>query len=274
MSKKESHRKAIPKKVRFEVLKRDSFKCQYCGASAPDVLLQIDHIEPVSKGGDNDITNLVTSCVTCNAGKSNRQLDDNSALTKQRAQLEELQERREQLEMLMAWKKGLKDLKEDTLGEVCSYWQDLAPGYLVNDNGRRSLSKWLRQFSLEEIIHAMDIAEEQYLKFKEDHTVTSDSWKKAFSKLPGICRVERESKEIPGIKDLYYIRGIARNTCRYYFDNAKALELLKIAMSWDVPMSELRDIASRSTSWTQFQNSIYEAIDYQKQEGDLSEDID
>ena len=74
------------------------------------------------------------------------------------------------------------------------------------------------------------------------------------------------------LKDLYYIRGIVRNTCRYYFDNAKALELLKIARSWGVPMSELRDIASRATSWTKFRNRIHKAIEYQQQEEDSLED--
>ena len=60
-------RKAIPKSVRFEVFKRDKFTCQYCGASAPDVILEIDHIRPVSKGGTNDILNLVTACRDCNS---------------------------------------------------------------------------------------------------------------------------------------------------------------------------------------------------------------
>ena len=272
MGKAKSHRKSIPKRVRFEVFKRDSFKCHYCGATAPDVLLQIDHIEPVSKGGDNDIMNLITACATCNAGKSDKTLDDKSALIKQRAQLEDLQERREQLEMLMAWKKGFKDLKEDTICEVCSYWHDLAPGFEVNDNGKRNLGKWFRKFSIEEVIHAMDISAEQYLRFEEDDTVTSESWENAFSKIPGICRVERESQEDPDIKELYYIRGIARNTCQHYFDNAKALEILKIARSWDVPMSELRDIASRATSWTKFQNQINEAVGYKQQEEDSLED--
>lgn len=266
MGKAKSQRKVIPKSVRFEVFKRDSFKCHYCGASAPEVLLQIDHIEPVSKGGDDDITNLVTSCAACNAGKSNKTLDDKSALAKQRVQLEELQERREQLEMLMAWKKGLKEIREDTLGKVCSYWDELAPGFEVNDNGKRNLSKWIRKFSIEEIINAMDIAAEQYLRFKKDSTVTDESWEEAFSKIPGICRVERESQEDPDIKELYYIRGIARNTCRNYFDKSEALELLKIARSWNVPMSELRDIASRVTSWTQFQSQINKAIDHKQQE--------
>ena len=42
-------RKAISKKLRFEVFKRDSFTCQYCGKSAPDVILHVDHILPVKK---------------------------------------------------------------------------------------------------------------------------------------------------------------------------------------------------------------------------------
>lgn len=60
-----TRRKGISKKLRFEVFKRDSFKCQYCGESAPDVLLEVDHIKPVASGGDNEITNLITVCKDC-----------------------------------------------------------------------------------------------------------------------------------------------------------------------------------------------------------------
>ncbi len=65
----EHKRKAIPKSVRFEVFKRDNFTCQYCGRKAPDVVLEVDHINPVANGGENDILNLVTSCRDCNSGK-------------------------------------------------------------------------------------------------------------------------------------------------------------------------------------------------------------
>ena len=51
---------AIGKKTRFEVFKRDKFTCQYCGQSAPDVLLEVDHIKPRSKGGPDDIVNYDT----------------------------------------------------------------------------------------------------------------------------------------------------------------------------------------------------------------------
>jgi len=49
-------RKALSKKVRFEVFKRDSFTFQYCGKSAPAMILEVDHLKPVSKDGDNDWT--------------------------------------------------------------------------------------------------------------------------------------------------------------------------------------------------------------------------
>ncbi|MDW5300143.1 MAG: HNH endonuclease [Sedimentibacter sp.] len=60
-------------KLRFDVFKRDNFKCCICGASpAKDqsVELHIDHIIPWSKGGETEINNLQTLCSRCNLGKS------------------------------------------------------------------------------------------------------------------------------------------------------------------------------------------------------------
>lgn len=67
-------RRAISPSLRFAVFSRDRFTCQYCGASAPGVTLHIDHIHPVSGGGDNSPRNLATSCRDCNAGKGARRL--------------------------------------------------------------------------------------------------------------------------------------------------------------------------------------------------------
>ena len=59
----------VSNELRFKVLCRDNFTCQYCGRKAPDVELEVDHIYPVSKGGKAREDNLVTSCVSCNSGK-------------------------------------------------------------------------------------------------------------------------------------------------------------------------------------------------------------
>lgn len=60
-------------KLRFEILQRDNFTCQYCGRSPrfnKDVVLEMDHKYPASKGGEWSKENIVTSCRDCNGGKS------------------------------------------------------------------------------------------------------------------------------------------------------------------------------------------------------------
>ena len=64
------------KRLRFEVFKRDGFACQYCGAQPPDVVLVLDHVQPVAKGGNNSELNLITACETCNQGKAAKVLGD------------------------------------------------------------------------------------------------------------------------------------------------------------------------------------------------------
>lgn len=60
---------AVNRRVRFLVFERDSYTCQYCGRQAPDVVLHVDHRHPVSRGGTDDMANLVTACKDCNSGK-------------------------------------------------------------------------------------------------------------------------------------------------------------------------------------------------------------
>ena len=57
---------------RYVILERDKFTCQYCGRKAPNVALEVDHIIPVSKGGSDESTNLITACFECNTQKRNK----------------------------------------------------------------------------------------------------------------------------------------------------------------------------------------------------------
>ena len=66
---------AVSKRLRYEILRRDSHTCRYCGASAPDVPLRVDHVTPVALGGGDTPDNLVTSCEPCNSGKSSATVD-------------------------------------------------------------------------------------------------------------------------------------------------------------------------------------------------------
>lgn len=69
-------RRPLGNTVRFEIFKRDNFTCQYCGATPPDAVLEVDHVTPVSKGGSNEVSNLVTACFECNRGKRDKTLGE------------------------------------------------------------------------------------------------------------------------------------------------------------------------------------------------------
>lgn len=56
--------------LRWAVLERDNFTCQYCGQHAPNVSLGIDYVTSVADGGEDSMENLKTSCYACNRGKS------------------------------------------------------------------------------------------------------------------------------------------------------------------------------------------------------------
>lgn len=261
-------REPLSKMLRFEVFKRDCFKCQYCGAEAPGVVLHVDHIEPVAKGGTNEITNLITACEPCNNGKSDRLLSDNAAVEKARTQLEELQERREQLEMMMEWRKGMRTITDDAVAGLVSYWEHYTPGVSVNATGRNKLAKLAEKFSIDEICAAMDVAARSTLTFNDKGVPTFDSAEEAFVKIAGICRVNRASATDPDLKQLYYIRGILRNRIPGYFNPPKAMEYLKNARSFGVTMEELQQIAITVRNWSQFRAAVAKAMEWMDIERD------
>lgn len=60
-------------RLKFLVMRRDAFKCKYCGrspATHAGVVLHVDHVVPWSEGGATTASNLQTLCHRCNLGKS------------------------------------------------------------------------------------------------------------------------------------------------------------------------------------------------------------
>jgi 5-methylcytosine-specific restriction endonuclease McrA len=55
---------------RKNILRRDSYKCGYCGRS--DLPLTIDHILPKAKGGNDSWENLIAACTLCNNRKGDK----------------------------------------------------------------------------------------------------------------------------------------------------------------------------------------------------------
>jgi hypothetical protein len=61
---------------REKVFERDGFQCHYCKKQLTRFTATLDHIQPVSRGGDNSLGNLVTACIHCNSRRGNRPVMD------------------------------------------------------------------------------------------------------------------------------------------------------------------------------------------------------
>lgn len=247
---------ALSKKTRFEVFKRDKFTCQYCGKAAPDVVLHADHIHPASRDGSDDLLNLVTSCKECNLGKGARLLSDDTVVKKRKTQLDELQERREQLEMLMEWHKSLIDLGEQTVEELADFWDTIVPGYHLSKTGLRSLGKWVRKYSVNELIDSMQTSVSQYLKYGEgEDKPTPESVEKAWQYVPKICKSKRRMEDKPYLRELYYIRGILRNRLDYVHE-WKSVKIMERAVLAGIPTEQIKEFAIEVSNWSSFRDTL------------------
>ncbi|WP_407485010.1 HNH endonuclease [Elizabethkingia miricola] len=255
-------REAIGKKLRFEVFKRDKFTCQYCGEKAPEVVLNVDHINPVANGGTNEILNLITSCFSCNSGKSDRILSDSSVVEKQRKQLELLEERREQIELMLEWKKSLSNFDNDVVDMIVDYINSKIQPLSLNENGIASVTKWLKKFEVEKILDAVDISAKQYLRY-ENGEIEKESAELFLKKIGGVIVVQNMT---PVKQKLAYIKGIARNRFSYWDDRKGSIILsnyvteLEKHFNEDQLLEDLENEVSRITktseSWSEWRGII------------------
>lgn len=61
-----------PPMTRYNIMLRDTFKCQYCGEIHSPRELTLDHVMPRCKGGLSEWENLVAACFDCNVEKGDK----------------------------------------------------------------------------------------------------------------------------------------------------------------------------------------------------------
>jgi hypothetical protein len=244
-------RKSISKKLRFEVFKRDNFQCQYCGRKAPDVILEVDHIEPVKGGGGNDMLNLITSCEDCNAGKGARKLTDSQMIDQQRKQLEELNARREQMRMMLQWKKELLALEDEQIDEIEKLI--LIPyNRSLTEHGKGDMRRAIKKFGFSEVWEAAIISHGAYYKDGDDSCHT-----KILHYIPGICANRQKNAADPTHGKKSYLLGILKNRFRltdYGIKNVRARVYgMKLSLEY---VEELTELAKAVDSIWEFDNYL------------------
>jgi hypothetical protein len=131
---------SLSKRTRFKVFDRDDYKCRYCGKTPEDgITLEVDHIHPTSKGGTNELHNLVTSCFDCNRGKSDLPVAGNheEPASVRMKRLQEVSEsKRLAAELKMAERQRAKE-EQDWVDVICrEFGTDSCPKRLAADGWR------------------------------------------------------------------------------------------------------------------------------------------
>ena len=149
-------RKALTKARRFEIFKRDGFICQYCGAHPPHVVLEVDHIQPVSSGGSNDPDNLITACFDCNRGKSDGSLCDvPQSLQDKAAEVLEREAQIKGYQSVIAQKKQRIEEEGERVREV---YERFNPGYTLNEKSMVTVRMFVDRLGVHQVCDAMEIA--------------------------------------------------------------------------------------------------------------------
>jgi hypothetical protein len=148
-----SKRKSTGKRQRFEIFKRDGFKCVYCGSSPVQKVLRVDHVVPVAAGGGNGPDNLVTSCFDCNAGKAAIPLDEKKL--KIGFVRDEDREHAEQIKEYLALQRDIHGAKQDAANQLGQVWeQRLGP---LSQNMASRFPGLMKDWPLEKLVEAIDI---------------------------------------------------------------------------------------------------------------------
>jgi hypothetical protein len=143
-------RQALSVRTRFEIFKRDGFRCIYCGATPLNSTLQVDHVVAVANGGGNDPANLVTSCGACNSGKSAVPLE-----TRRYTAGPEDREHLEQMQAFLAYQREMAEVRKRATDELAAYWEDRV-GPMSQDMHRR-LEGIMREWPHDRLIEAINI---------------------------------------------------------------------------------------------------------------------
>lgn len=154
-------RRPLSKRVRFEIFKRDGFRCLYCGATPLQSALHVDHVQPVADGGSDDPSNLVTSCDACNLGKGAVRLNDRAFVPAIASEAQ--RDRADQILEYLAIQKGITDARSKVIALVSQYWSEASCSRMGDSGGipnviKPKLPGLIDQWPIEKLVEAIDIA--------------------------------------------------------------------------------------------------------------------
>jgi hypothetical protein len=186
-----AERKSLSKRTRFEIFKRDSHRCVYCGATPLEKPLHVDHVIAVANGGNDDPANLVTACRDCNAGKSAVPLERKKFAPVEMT--EEIEDRAELVRLYMETQQRTSAALQAAAEPVIAYWEERV-GPITQGMADR-LGALITEWPIEKLQEAIQITARKL--GTPDHDGPGYYATKQAKYFNGILRRWREEMEAP-----------------------------------------------------------------------------
>lgn len=158
-------------------------------------------------------------------------------------------ERRAQMEAEISERDALTALRDDAVNAISGRISGMLPGHSVSEFGRSEIRRWLRQFSIAEILAAADIATEHLGVCPSKRQVDA-----AFSYIPRLCATRRMPEEAQRLR---YARGILRRRLAY-IDEVTVLGIMESAVCAGAAIEGIIEYAKVAQSWAAFVDRMEE----------------
>jgi hypothetical protein len=168
------------------------------------------------------------------------------------------------IDAIIRAKRSNKSLDEQVIDKIVEYVEESMYPFTLNATGIKNIGKLCRKFEVQNIIEAVDISAERYLKYDEDDEIERDSVEMFIKKIGGILNLQNRP---PVDQKVAYVKGICRNrfdywneyggteTLKDYVDALKAYGYSQQDMIRDFDEAVIPE-TKNCANWTQWRNLI------------------
>lgn len=183
-------------------------------------------------------------------GKGKRKLNDNEEIKIQIEQLKEINKKREQLEMLLKWKKELEKFEDEQVDRIEELLYDNIGGFFT-EYGRQKCKNNIKKYGFDEVYESTKISINQY--YNEGDKSSSET---VANYIGRICATRKKQKENPKNIKINYLIKIAKNRLCYVNDIKLKSILNKNYTEEDYDI--LKSIFCEVKNWTE----LIDELDY------------
>lgn len=167
-----------------------------------------------------------------------------------------------------AIEQNCSDADEIAINRLVEYIDSKMPGHTITANGRKKINGYVKKYSYDAIVKAVNISAEQYIVYDGD-AVTDDSANEFLNKIGGILHnmhLSPVDKEVSHVKSMarqqfgYFNETLGASLMRRYVDALKNAGYSEDEIVNDL-QTEMNHLIYESSSWTSWRNAVERWID-------------